>query len=404
MHQRFLPLPSTLNVQGGTVIVRVDFNVPIIDGKVFDSSKIEKVLPTIKYLQEQKAKIILISHLGRPHGKKNTDLSLRIVGEKMSEIIGSRVDFSDFPIDSVQLKGQIDSLSEREILLLENLRFYPEEEDNNNAFVLRIASLADFYINDAFSCSHRNHASIVGLPTVLRSAFGLSFVEEVVALEKILSSDCHPMAAIIGGVKISTKIELIQKLTSKFDFLLVGGAMANTFLAAQGKNVGVSMYDYDSLDEVNKLLQIIKNNNCELILPSDAVVVKSFADNASAIKSVDKIADDEMIVDIGPKTIRDFMNRLLQCKTVLWNGPLGAYEHKSFDVGTIMIARFLAHLTKDENVKTVVGGGDSIAALNNMKISASSFTYLSTSGGAFINWLITRNDLPGLKAIVGSVK
>lgn len=401
MIKRFLPQVDHLELDGSTVLLRVDLNVPFVQDNILDNNRIQKIKKTVDFVIQQGAKIILISHLGRPKGKFDPTLSLQKIVSESEKILQHKIHFSGERIGSMEVQKKIDALPQNEILLFENIRFYPQEEQNDNAFVLKLANLGDFYINDAFSCSHRNHASIVGLPSVMKSAFGFAFIEELQALDEILSSDSTPIGAIIGGAKVSTKLELLEHLINKFDFLLLAGAMANTFLVAQNKNLGKSVYDYDSVHEAKNLLALAQEKRCELILPSDAVIVNSFEDEFSTISSIDEISPEQMIVDIGPQTIQNFSQQIEKCQTILWNGPLGAYEYKSFDVGTTSIARFLINLTQKQQIKSVVGGGDSIAALRKMNIPFDDFNYVSTSGGAFIYWLVHGDDLPGLKAIAG---
>lgn len=397
------PLPSldTLiksGVAGKRVLLRADLNVPIEHGKITDTTRIDRVVPTIQALSKAGAKVILLSHFGRPDNKFDPDFSLAPLTDTVSACLGGQdVKFAVDCIGSAA-KEAIAAMEDGDVLLLENVRFHKGERANDGEFVNALAELADIYVNDAFSCSHREHASIVGLAKKLPHAAGYLLEKEVHSLESLLENPERPVAAIVGGAKVSTKIALLKSLTSKVDKILIGGGMANTFLAAQGKEVGKSLCEHDSIDTVKAIMAEAEKQSCTILLPDDVMVADELKAGVKCeVCSVDAVPKDKMILDIGPLSVVRMMPTLESCKTVIWNGPLGAFETAPFDVGTISVARILSTLTSAGNIKTVAGGGDILAALTKSGLRGT-FSYLSTAGGAFLEWLEGK-DLPGIKAL-----
>lgn len=372
---------------GKTVLCRVDLNIPMVAGRVLDETRVIKIVPTIKALIKEKAKVIVISHFGRPKGEFVRECSLAPLVNVLRDALGG-VDIK-FALDCVGdlAKEAAANLNNGEVLLLENLRFHAGEETNNAKFVDELASLADFYVNDTFSCSHRKHASIVGLAKKLPSAAGLLLQEEVESLERIMGNPQKPIAAIIGGSKVSTKLKLLNSLVKQASLVVIGGAMANTFLKASGYKIGKSMYEEDLLEAANTVMELAKKNSCEIYLPKDVVVAEKLENMAECkVLSVDKIPASGMVLDIGPLSIAELTKKLAEYKTIVWNGPLGAFEYRPFDVATISLARAVAALTKSGNLTSIAGGGDVVAAMNVAGLFHS-FTYISTAGGAFLDWL-----------------
>jgi phosphoglycerate kinase len=383
--------------KGKKVLLRVDLNVPIMRGKITDSERIVRIIPTIKYLQKKGARIVLLSHFGRPNGHFDLSMSLAPLVDTLNNFLPK----SDihFAIDCVGAKAAetVNSLKNGEIALLENLRFYQEEENNNQEFAKELSDLGDIYINDTFSCSHRKHASIIGIPQFLPSGMGLLFQEEIENLEKTLTAPKKPIASIIGGSKVSTKLDLIYSLIEKSQFIIIGGGMANTFLKAQKHEIGKSIYEKDLLKEAKKILDKAKEKNCEIILPSDAIISPALENADCEVITINAMPKDQMILDIGPDSC-DLINRTLEsCETIIWNGPLGAFEYRPFNVGTESVARKVAGLTKEKGLVSVAGGGDIVCALKDSGLK-NSFTYLSTAGGAFLEW-IKGKELPGIAAL-----
>ncbi|MFN7038538.1 MAG: phosphoglycerate kinase [Alphaproteobacteria bacterium] len=391
-----MKLITNADVKNKTVLVRADLNVPIVNGKIEDSTRIKKIIPTVKYLIQNNCKIILTSHFGRPKGQKIKEMSLRPIAEELSKILDQTIIFSEDCIgDKVQ--NQISSLKEKEIILLENLRFYNDEEDNDKEFAKKLSSLADIYVNDAFSCSHRAHASIDAITNYLPSYAGLLLSEEISSLEKILNNPTKPIAAFVGGSKVSTKLELLNSLVQKVDLIAIGGAMANSFLKAKGVNIGNSVCEESMLDTALSIMLLAEKYNCEILLPIDAVISKDIKDGKIRIVDINTVPTDYSIFDIGPKTINLFNERLGNIKTLVWNGPLGAFEFKPFDLGTYNIALTVSSLTIQGKLVSVAGGGDIVSALNSSRL-IDNFTYISTAGGAFLEWLEGK-ELPGIAAL-----
>ncbi len=385
-------------VTNKNVIVRVDINVPMSAGAIEDDTRIRAIIPTLKYLAEQKAKVIVISHFGRPEGKIVAEMSLKPLLVRIQELMGAvKVNFVDDCIGD-QVRQAVASTNYGEIILLENLRFYKQETKNDPEFSRELAGLANLYVNDSFSCSHRAHASIVGIPAILKSCAGLLLEKELDNLTNLLENAKKPMMAVVGGAKVSTKFDLLNSLVEKAQSVVVGGGMANSFLFALGHDVGKSLCEKELKDGVLQLIEKAKRAGCKIILPLDVVVAKKFAENAQChTASIDDVKDDELILDIGEKSIKNLVQELQNHKTVLWNGPLGAFEIKPFNIGTESFAREVASLTKQGKLLSIAGGGDVVSAINSALL-ADDFTYISTAGGAFLEWLEGK-DLPGIKAL-----
>ncbi len=398
-----LPTLDTLDVTGKTVLVRLDLNVPMRAGRVLDDTRIRRIIPTLQHLIERDAKVVVLSHLGRPEGKYDPSASLAPLVDALSESLWDRpVKFSPDCVGPTA-KMAVSALQNGDVMLMENLRFHAAEEANDAAFAADMASLGDVYVNDAFSCSHRAHASIVGIAQHLPSVAGRLLEEEVTALTRVLSAPEKPVCAIVGGSKISTKLDLLGNLSARVDYLVVGGAMANTFLAAQGKAVGASRIERDMLDTARRILDDAHARGCAIVLPSDVVAATRFEAHASnVICSVDAIPDSHMILDLGPESLMQVLGILKSSKTFLWNGPVGAYETLPFDASSVVIARAVAALTRAGHLHSVAGGGDTVAVLAHAGLSAS-FSYLSTAGGAFLEWLEGK-ELPGIAALMAQSK
>lgn len=375
------------NFAGKKIVVRADLNVPFKDGKITDDTRIKRFAPTAKLLSKNGAKVIIITHLGRPDGEKNKDFTTSIIVDTLSKYTEKAVSFVDDVIGD-KVKTAINSMQDGDIILTENVRFYKEEEKNDDTFSKQLSELGDIFVDDAFSCSHRAHASTVGITKYLPSFAGLLMTEEVSALTKALLNPIKPNVAIIGGSKVSTKITLLNNITSKVDSIIIGGAMANTFLMAQDYNVGLSIVETDMLDTAKNILLSAEKNNCKIILPVDVVVANDLND-AKNIKTVDieNINNNDKIFDIGEKTIQKIKEILLSAKTILWNGPVGVFEVTPFNKATNEIAKTVADATKNNNAISVAGGGDTVSAINKSGVNEKSFTYISTAGGAFLEWL-----------------
>ena len=386
-----------LDVAGKRVLVRVDFNVPMKDGEVTDDTRIRAALPTIEALSKKGAKVILLSHFGRPKGVANPEYTLRPVAAKLAEILGGPVEFASDCVGEAA-KKVIARMIDGDVALLENTRFHGGEETNDSEFVRLLAENGDAYVNDAFSAAHRAHASTEGIAHVLPSAAGRSMEKELDYLAAALSNPVRPLMAVVGGAKVSTKIELLLNLVSKANFLVVGGGMANTFLFAKGVSVGKSLCEPGLADTAREIMDAAARTNCEVILPIDVVVAKEFKEGAEhEVVRADGVAADQMILDLGPETVDLIADRMEASKTLVWNGPLGAFETRPFDTATVEAARFAAKCVKDRGLVAVAGGGDTVAALNHAQV-ADDFTYVSTAGGAFLEWLEGKK-LPGVEAL-----
>ena len=388
-------LSKDLDLKGKKVLLRVDFNVPMENGAITETSRIEKIIPTIQLLCEKQAKIIILSHIGRPKGKVVKEMSLKPISEKLSFLLKKKVLFNSSSIVG-DTKIEIDNISDGSIIMLENIRFNKEEEANDINFAKKISDLGDIYVNDAFSCSHRSHASIDAITKYIPSYFGLQISQEITALEKITNKIEKPVSLVIGGSKISTKFKIINNLIKKFDNIIIVGGMANTILKHMGKNVGKSICENDSSALVKDIFENSKKYNCEIIIPSD-VMVSSDLNGIGNEKDVDAVMDDEMILDIGPKTISSVEKIINKSKTVLWNGPAGYFENPNFQNGTKKILEAISTGTENKNIFSVAGGGETVAAINKFKKS-NSFTFISTAGGAFLEYLEGKT-LPGIKAL-----
>jgi len=384
------------DVKGKRVLVRVDLNVPMENGKVSDATRIERMAPTITEIVDKGGKVILLSHFGRPKGPDPKE-SLAPVAAEVARIIRRPVAFAEDCIGA-KAAAAVAAMRPGAVLCLENTRFHKGEERNDPAFVAALAALGDLFVNDAFSVAHRAHASTEGLARALPAYAGRSMQAELEALAQVLESPARPLAAIIGGAKISTKFDLIGNLLAKVDALIIGGGMANTFLAALGKPIGKSLAERDLVARAREILDQAKARACEVILPVDAVVVHEFRANApSRVVDVDHVGGDDMILDIGPRSVEHVVSVLARVKTLVWNGPFGTFELEPFDNGTVEVAEAAAELTKAGKLVAVAGGGDTVAALNAAGVSGR-FTYVSTAGGAFLEWLEGKN-LPGVEAL-----
>ena len=374
------------NVHDKTVLIRADLNIPMSNGKILDHTRVERLIPTINFLKSSGAKIVICSHLGRPKGKYNKDYTLKPLVKILSNILETNIHFSNSCVDQEALDIK-KILKAGEILLLENVRFHEEETKNDLSFAKKLSEGCDIFVNDAFSCSHRAHASLHAITNFLPGYSGVLLDQEMEALTSVLSSPIKPVAALVGGAKISTKINIIQYLITKMDYLIIGGAMANTFLVAQGLDVGKSLFEKDSVSVAKSILNKSKKLNCEIILPIDVVVSKSFeARGNTKIVSSDMIPLDMMALDVGPKTIQKIGFIFHNIKTLLWNGPLGAFELEPFGEGTFSLAKTASSLTTSNKLVTVAGGGDTSSALNKAGVG-DTFTYISSAGGAFLEWL-----------------
>lgn len=393
-----LPTLESLDVTGRTVLVRVDLNVPMHAGRVTDATRITRIVPTLQYLLERNAKVVIMSHLGRPK-TYDAALSLAPLVDALSSVLWDRpVRFSPDCIGTAA-RHAVEGASAGDVVLMENLRFHAEEEGNDAAFGAALAALGDVYVNDAFSCSHRAHASIVGLNPHLPSAAGRLMQEEVTALTRVLANPERPLTAIVGGSKVSTKLELLSHLIDKVDNLVIGGAMANTFLFAQGIGVGTSLCESEMAHTARDILAKAESKQCQIILPVDAVVAKQFkAHAASVVCDIDAIPQDTMMLDVGPRSLLALQEVIANSKTLVWNGPVGAFETAPFDATTVQIARMVAAASRRGALHSVAGGGDTVAALCHAGL-AGELSYLSTAGGAFLEWLEGK-ELPGIAALM----
>ena len=389
-----------MDFKGKRVLLRADLNVPVQDGKVTDATRIERVVPTIREITKAGGKVILISHFGRPKGKVDKSFSLEQVVPAVVEATGHPVGFIDTDWTNVQQAGEaIDDAPDGSILVLENTRFHPGEEANDPSLAQRMSSLGDIYVNGAFSAAHRAHASTEGLAHLLPSAAGLAMQAELEALEAGLGKPKKPVIAVVGGAKVSTKIELLENLVSKVDALVIGGAMANTFLLAEGIAIGKSLAERDMDDQVNAILTKAEKASCAIIVPVDAVVAWHFAANAPHQNyGLDAMDPEGMILDVGPQSRVRIKGAIDEAATLVWNGPLGAFETTPFDEGTTEIAKYVAERTKAGKLVSVAGGGDTVSALAHAGVK-DDFTYVSTAGGAFLEWMEGK-VLPGVKALM----
>jgi phosphoglycerate kinase len=384
------------DVKGKRVLLRVDFNVPMQDGEVTDASRIERSVPTIKEIADRGGKVILLSHYGRPKGR-DEKASLKPVAAAVARILGRPLAFADDCIGDVAEKA-VAAMQPGEILCLENTRFHKGEEKNDPAFAAALARLGDIYVDDAFSAAHRAHASVEAIAHLLPAYAGRAMQEELEALEKALRAPDRPVAAIVGGAKISTKLDLLGNLLANVDSLIIGGGMANTFLAALNKPVGKSLCETDLIPAAREIIAKANAQNREIVLPVDVVVAEKFAAHApSRVISADGVGAGDMILDIGPRSVEQVVSVLARVKTLVWNGPFGAFEIEPFDNGTIEVAEAAAELTAAGKLVSIAGGGDTMAALNVAGVTER-FTYVSTAGGAFLEWLEGK-VLPGVEVL-----
>lgn len=393
----FKTLDDLNDIAGKRVLVRVDLNVPVKDGKVTDLTRIERVAPTILELSKKGAKVILLAHFGRPKGEPVADQSLSQIVPAVKGVLDVPVGFAEDCIGD-NAKAAIDALKNGDILLLENTRFHKGEEKNDADFTKALAANGDIYVNDAFSAAHRAHASTEGLAHILPAYAGRTMQAELEALEKGLGNPKRPVVAIVGGAKVSTKIDLLTNLVKKVDALVIGGGMANTFLAARGTNVGKSLCEHDLADTAKQIMIEAASAGCAIILPDDGVVAREFkagADNETV--AIDKIPADGMVLDVGPKSVEAVNAWISRASTLVWNGPLGAFEIAPFDAATAAAAKHAAQRTKEGALVSVAGGGDTVAALNHAGV-ADDFSYVSTAGGAFLEWMEGK-PLPGVDVL-----
>ena len=393
----FKTLDNLSNVSGKRVLVRVDLNVPVADGKVTDLTRIERVVPTIKELSDKGAKVVLLAHFGRPKDGPSPDLSLRPIAAATAQVLGRPVAFA---ADCVGEKAEqaVAELNNGDVLLLENTRFYKGEEKNDPALTEQFAALGDVYVNDAFSAAHRAHCSTEGLARALPAYAGRTMQAELEALEKGLGAPVKPVIAIVGGAKVSTKIDLLMNLVKKVDALVIGGGMANTFLAARGTDVGKSLCEHDLASTAKQIMIEAATAGCAIILPVDGVVAREFkAGAANETVAIENVPADAMILDVGEKTVEAVNQWIDRAATLVWNGPLGAFEIAPFDKATVSAARHAAARTKAGKLVSVAGGGDTVAALNHAGV-ADDFTYVSTAGGAFLEWMEGK-PLPGVEVL-----
>jgi len=393
----FKTLDDIGDVTSKRILVRVDLNVPMADGEVTDDTRLRALIPTVTELADKGAKVLLLAHFGRPKGEKRPEFSLKPVVPALAAILDRDVSF--LPDCAGQaMADETGRLANGSICVLENTRFHPGEEANDDALAEQMAKLGDIFVNDAFSAAHRAHASTVGLAKLLPAYAGRSMERELNALDKALGNPEHPVAAVVGGAKVSSKLDVLRQMVEKVDHLIIGGGMANTFLAARGVDVGKSLCEHDLADTANAILEAADQANCTVHLPYDVVVAKEFRPNPpTRTVNVHEVGPDEMILDIGPAAVEALSDVLKTCKTLVWNGPLGAFETPPFDVATVALAKTAAALTKEGQLLSVAGGGDTVAALNHAGV-ADDFSFVSTAGGAFLEWMEGK-ALPGVEAL-----
>ncbi|QLF71195.1 phosphoglycerate kinase [Peteryoungia desertarenae] len=393
----FKTLDDLTDIAGKRVLVRVDLNVPVTDGKVSDKTRIERVAPTIQELSEKGAKVILLAHFGRPKGEPVADQSLSLIAPAVEEVLDQSVAFASDCIGEPAATA-IAKMNNGDILLLENTRFHKGEEKNTPEFVAELARNGDIYVNDAFSAAHRAHASTEGLAHHMPAYAGRTMQAELEALEKGLGQPTRPVVAIVGGAKVSTKIDLLSNLVTKVDALVIGGGMANTFIAAQGINVGKSLCEHDLADTARSIMETAAKAGCDIVLPIDGVVAREFKANAeNETVDINAIPADAMMLDVGPKSVELINGWIERAATLVWNGPLGAFEIAPFDKATVSAALHAADQTKAGKLVSVAGGGDTVSALNHADV-AEDFSYVSTAGGAFLEWMEGK-ELPGVAVL-----
>ena len=383
------------NLEKKKILLRLDLNVPLLDGKITDTTRIDKILPTLNFLISQNAKIIIISHVGRPKGKVVNDLSLRPICKDLEMKLSQNIKLLAKDIKEI-VSNDLFQNDDEKVIMLENIRFYPEEEKNNQSFAKQLATLADIYVNDAFSCSHRAHASIDQVTNFLPSYSGLQFDLEVNALKKITSEIKKPITCIIGGSKISTKINIIKNLIPKFDNIIIVGGMANNVIKYMGHNIGKSLQEENSDHIIKEIFLLSKTGGCKITYPEDIVVGNDLKEDPQ-IKELSEVSSEEMILDIGPKTIKVISDIIDESNTILWNGPAGYFENLNFANGSIKIAEKIIENNKSNKIYSVAGGGDTVSLLNSLN-SINDFNFVSTAGGAFLEYLEGK-ELPGIKAL-----
>ena len=393
----FKTLDDLTDITGKRVLVRVDLNMPVKDGKVTDATRIERVAPTILELSEKGAKVILLAHFGRPKDGPAPDLSLGLIIPAVEEVLDHAVLFASDCIGAPAADA-IAGMSNGDILLLENTRFHKEEEKNDAAFTKTLAANGDIYVNDAFSAAHRAHSSTEGLAHLLPAYAGRTMQAELEALEKGLGNPVRPVVAIVGGAKVSTKIDLLMNLVKRVDALVIGGGMANTFLAARGTNVGKSLCEHDLANTAKQIMIEAATSGCAIVLPEDGVVAREFKAGAdNEVVAIEAIPADAMVLDVGPKSVESIKSWIGRATTLVWNGPLGAFEIAPVDAATVAVAKYAAECTKTGKLTSVAGGGDTVSALNHAGV-ADDFTYVSTAGGAFLEWMEGK-VLPGVAVL-----
>ncbi len=393
----FKTLDDLGDIAGKRALVRVDLNVPMFDGRITDHTRLQALVPTVLELADKGAKVLLLSHFGRPKGAKHSEMSLSMVIETLGKVLGREVMFVP-EIAGPVVAQSVGILGNGDIAVLENSRFFPGEETNDIELAKAIAENGDFYVNDAFSAAHRAHVTTEALAHVLPAYAGRSMEAELKALEAALGNPQHPVAAVVGGAKVSSKLDVLQHLVTKVDHLIIGGGMANTFLAARGIDVGKSLCEHDLTDTANIILDAADVANCTVHLPYDVVTSREFRANPPVRTiNVHEVAADEMILDAGPAAAEAFSDVLKNCRTLVWNGPLGAFEMSPFDTATVALARTAAALTKEGSLISVAGGGDTVAALAHAGVTQD-FTFISTAGGAFLEWMEGK-ALPGVEAL-----
>ena len=393
----FRTLDDLGDIKGNRVFVRVDLNVPMADGRVTDETRLRALLPTVSELADKGAKVLLLAHFGRPKGAKHSEMSVSMVLDALQEVLGREVMFVPEIAGDIVAQS-IGILADGDIALLENTRFWPGEEQNDPELARAVAANGDYYVNDAFSAAHRAHMSTEGLAHILPAYAGRSMEAELKALEAALGSPEHPVAAVVGGAKVSSKLDVLNNLVKQVDHLIIGGGMANTFLAARGINVGKSLCEHDLADTANAILDAADVAGCTVHLPYDVVTSVEFRANPPVrTVNVHEVAADEMILDVGPAAVEALADVLKTCRTLVWNGPLGAFEMEPFDAATVSLARTAAALTREGSLVSVAGGGDTVAALAHAGVTGD-FSFVSTAGGAFLEWMEGK-PLPGVDAL-----
>ena len=393
----FRTLDDLGDIKGKCALVRVDLNVPMADGRVTDETRMRALLPTVLELADKGAKVLLLAHFGRPKGAKHSEMSVSMVLDALQEVLGREIMFVPEIAGDVVAQS-IGILADGDIALLENTRFWPGEEANDPELARAVAANGDFYVNDAFSAAHRAHMSTEGLAHILPAYAGRAMEAELKALQAALGSPEHPVAAVVGGAKVSTKLDVLNNLVKQVDHLIIGGGMANTFLAARGVNVGISLCEHDLADQANAIMDAADSAGCTVHLPYDVVTSTEFRANPPIrTVNVHEVAADEMILDVGPAAVEALADVLKNCRTLVWNGPLGAFEIEPFDAATVSLARTAAALTREGSLVSVAGGGDTVAALAHAGVTQD-FTFVSTAGGAFLEWMEGK-PLPGVDAL-----